>query len=368
MEQFLNGSKGYEINDFTGSNNLTRSYAAKLVERYGKDSLAYLTLEQDKEYFFASNTEGFIAYKVIDNIAICMGNPIYEEGTLDILYKEFMDFLKKKRYKVCFCSISKEISMFLNQYGLSISKYGEEALIDLSTYELKGSSTSKLRQKLRRADKSGISVIEYNPKSCKDYELEEKINLISEKWISNKNGKMGFSLGDLNFDEPLGRRYFVAVDEMENLHTILMFSPFEQGEGYFLDVMRRNFDAVPGVMEKSIIDAIMKMKDEGVKVVSLGLAALAGIEVNEGNCTTLEKGMNYMYKNFNKDYDFKKLHDYKKKFAPSLWNSRYIAHEASLSPIKVAYVMIKARKGEGVWWTLLKGLWETRKILSVKFK
>jgi phosphatidylglycerol lysyltransferase len=368
MEQLVNEEKTYQSNVCSSEKSHIWSRATELVERYGKDSLAYLTLEQDKEYFFESNTEGFIAYKVIDNIAVCMGNPIYQEGTLEVLYKQFIHFCKNKRYKVCFCSISKEFSMFLNDNGFSVSKYGEEALIDLSVYELKGSSTSKLRQKLRRAEKFGITVIEYVPKKYRDYNLEEKIIHISEQWLANKNGKMGFSLGDLNLDKPLGRRYFVAIDQMKNLHAILMFSPFDYGQGYFLDVMRRSFDAVPGVMEKSIIDAVMKMKDEGTKIVSLGLAPLAGIEIEGVEYTSLEKGMHFMYKNFSQGYDFKKLHDYKKKFAPTLWNSRYIAHESSLSSVRVAYAMIKARKRDGVWWTVLKGLWESRKVFAFKSK
>lgn len=368
MEQLVNEEKTYQSNVYADEKSHIWSNATELVKRYGKDSLAYLTLEKDKEYFFGSNTEGFIAYKVIDNIAVCMGNPIYQEGTLGVLYKEFIHFCKKKSYKVCFCSISNEFSMFLKEHGFSVSKYGEEALIDLNVYELKGSSTSKLRQKLRRAEKFGITVMEYIPKEYRDYNLEEKILHISEQWLANKNGKMGFSLGDLNLDKPLGRRYFVAIDEMKNLHAVLMFSPFEHGEGYFLDVMRRSFEAVPGVMEKSIIDAAMKMKAEGIKVISLGLAPLAGIEIEGVKCTTLEKGMHFMYKNFSQGYDFKNLHDYKKKFAPTLWKSRYIAHESSLSPIRVVYAMIKARKGDGVWWTLLKGLWESRKVFAFKSK
>jgi phosphatidylglycerol lysyltransferase len=135
-----------------------------------------------------------------------------------------------------------------------------EELISLDTYELKGSKTSKLRQKLKRAEKLGITVIEYNPKEHRDYKFENKIVHISDEWIEKKNGKLEFGLGELNLDKPLGRRYFVAIDENEDLHAVLAFSPFDYGQGSFLDVMRRRFDSIPGVMEKSIIDAAMKMK------------------------------------------------------------------------------------------------------------
>lgn len=368
MEQLEVEDKVHLRESYLGERYNNWRYAAELVERYGKDSLTYLTLELDKNYFFGTNTEGFIAYKIIDNIMVCMGDPICDEDYWDILFQEFTTFSKRKRYKMCFCSISQEFSTFLSEHGFSVSKYGEEALIDLNAYELKGSKTSKLRQKLKRAEKLGITVIEYNPRKHRDYKLEDKIVHISDEWLVKKKGKLEFGLGELNLDKPLGRRYFVAIDPNEDLHTILVFSPFNYGQGYFLDVMRRRFDSIPGVMEKSIIDAAMKMKDEGKKMVSLGLAPLAGIEINGENCTLLEKGMHFVFKNVNQGYDFKALHDYKKKFAPTIWKSRYIAHEPSLLPVKVAYVMIKARKRENVWLQLINGLWKSRKAFITKFR
>jgi phosphatidylglycerol lysyltransferase len=366
MEQFVKvwgiaEETSYEVGRYYNKNS-----AAELVQMYGTDSLAYLTLEKDKKHYFGVNTEGFIAYVIIDKIMVCMGNPVCSEGDMKELLSEFLSFSRAKAYKVCFCSISKTFSTFLGKNGFSVSKYGEEALLDLPSYELKGSSTSKLRQKLKRAEKAGITVQEYVPQKQRDYSLEQKIVQISEEWLASKNGKMGFTLGDLNLENPLDRRYFAAIDENNELQAILMFSPFNNGEGYFLDVMRRSSNSIPGVMEKSIIDASMKMRDEGVKIVSLGLAPLAGINPEQGSGTFLEKGMHFVYKHVNQGYDFKALHDYKKKFAPTRWEPRYIAHQSKLSPFKVAYVMVKARKGEGVWKQLLTGIWEARKALAAK--
>ncbi|KZL91505.1 bifunctional lysylphosphatidylglycerol flippase/synthetase MprF [Clostridium magnum] len=368
MEQFAKELITRQGSSSAGETCHKWSYAAKLVQQYGVDSLTYLTLEKDKNHFFGLNTEGFIAYVVIDKIIICMGNPVCSESNMEGLFEEFLAFCRMKRCRVCFCSISKEFSVFLKKHGFLISKYGEEALLDLDIYDLKGSSKLKLRQKLKRAEKAGITILEYFPQKLRDYNLEQKIVQISEEWLTNKNGKLGFTLGELNLDTPLARRYFVAVDENDDLHAILMFSPFDNGQGYFLDVMRRSSNSVPGVMEKSIVDAAMRMKNEGVKIVSLGLAPLAGMLSEKESSTFLERGMDFVYKNISQGYNFKALHDYKKKFAPTRWEPRYIAHDSRLSPIKVAYVMIKARKSEGIWKQLILGLWEAKKIFAIKNK
>jgi len=343
--------------------------AAELVVKYGEDSLAYLTLEEGKEYFFGKNVEGFIAYVVVEKVAVCVGNSVCSKDNTTELLQEFQEYCKRRKYKICFCSITKEMAEVLRKRGFSISKYGEEALINLSVYELTGSRTSKLRQKLKRAEKSGINIVEYRPKEERDLKLEKKIHKVSEEWFAKKNGRLTFTLGELNLDNPLGRRYFVALDEAKEVQAILMFSPFCSGKGYFLDVMRRTQNSIPGVMEKAIIDAAMLFKSEGAEWVSLGLAPLSGIEIEKGKVTLLEKGMSFMYNNMNKHYGFKTLHEYKKKFAPTNWEPRYVAHEQNLLPFKVAYVMIKARNVDDMWKQLMAGLWKAgRAFLTVEKK
>jgi len=320
----------------------------ELLQRYGSDSLSYLSLDGIKQYFVEKNNEGFIAYVVIQNTVVCIGNPVCAISNSLEVVNQFILFCKEHKYKICFCSINEEFANLLQNNEFVISKYGEEALLDLHTYSLTGSKKEKLRQKIRRAERFGIRTVEYVPGLRRDQMLEEKILDLSKEWYAQKNGQLTFTLGDLNFDNPLGRRFFVALDKKEEVVAILMFSPFDYQNGYFLDVMRRRSESVPGVMEKAIIDAAMKIRNEGGSWISLGLAPLAGIDQFKLNATHLEKLFNYVYYNGNSIFSFQSLYQYKKKFDPSCWNSRYVAHERKLSTIKVAYVMAKARNVNGV--------------------
>lgn len=332
----------------------------ELVRKYGEDSLSYLTLEQDKKYFFATNCEGFVAYVVVGRIAVCLGNPICAKEHLKNFLSEFRRFCQEKKLRICFCSVSGELVKILAEDGYCIAKYGEEAILDLNTYQTVGSSTSKLRQKLRRAEKSGIKTIEYQPQKCRDLELEQKIVSVSESWYAEKNGRLTFTLGEVNLDNPLDRRYFIAVDENQEIQAILVFSPFFRGHGYFLDVMRRKKDSIPGVMEKAIIDSAMKMRDEGVSWLSLGVAPLAGIDKQE-KMNLLEKCLNLAYNYMNYNYGFKTLYDYKKKFAPSRWQTRYVIHQPDLSCFQVGYAMLKARNVDDFCYQFVLSMWDTGK-------
>ncbi len=332
-----------------------QGHALELIRKHGKDSLAYLTLEQGMKYFFGINCEGYIAYVLVGKVAVCLGNPVCPLSDINKLLKEFRGFCLENKFKICFCSITDTILPVFEKEGFCVSKYGEEAVLDLDAYKTVGSSTLKLRQKVRRAEKLGISTIEYKPAVFRDFVLEKKIADVSEQWFEGKNYRLKFTLGDMNLANPIDRRYFVSLDENENVYAILVFSPFDGGKGFFLDVMRRSNDAVPGVMEKAIIDAAMIMKDEGVEWVSLGVAPLAGI-ANQGRMNMLEKYFHFTFNNFNQKYGFKTLYEYKKKFSPSRWVVRYVAHEPSLSYLRVAYAMAKSRNAEKLWNHFVLGL------------
>ncbi|MDD3268290.1 MAG: DUF2156 domain-containing protein [Syntrophomonadaceae bacterium] len=338
-----------------------RSYAAHLVDKHGYDSLAYLALEKDKSYFFGLDGQGFIAYIPVGKVAVCVGNPVCPPEYLLQLLSDFKRFCRQRKLKICFCSVCGELARTLHQQGYCISKYGEEALLDLCSYEMTGKKTLKLRQKIRRAEASGIKLVEYHPQEQRDALWEEQFLDVSRDWYKNKSGQLRFTLGELDFDHPWDRRFFAAMDEESRFQAILTFSPYNHRRGYYLDIMRKRQQTVPGVMEKAIIDAAMLMKSEGVEWVSLGLAPLAGIDRDNDKFNYLEKGMHFVYKNINQDYDFRSLHDYKRKFGPNHWIPRYVAYEKGLSPLTVGYAMIKARNVKGVWKKAFSGLWATRK-------
>lgn len=336
-------------------------YIYDLVKKYGEDPFSYLMLEGDKTYFLSKVCEGFIAYVVVGKIAVCLGNPVCPGEKRQDILAEFEDFCRGKKLSICFSSVYGAFSKVLERTGYCISKYGEEAFLDLDVYKLTGGSTMKLRQKVRRAEKQGIRVMEYQPRLRRDTKLENEINQVSEEWYAEKTGRLTFTLGELNLGKPLDRRYFISVDGHDRIQAVLVFAPFLQGQGYFLDVMRRKRDAVPGIMEKSIIDAAMTMKEEGVRWISLGVAPLAGLDKQE-KLNPLERYFQFTYDHMNQNYNFKTLYHYKKKFAPSYWVDRHIAHQRELSYFNVGMAIIKARKVNKVWSQLIRGLWRVGKV------
>lgn len=353
-----------ELKGFDNDN----SYLEYLIKVYGKDSLNYLSFEKDRRIFISDKIEGFIAYVVVKKVALCIGDPICLDNKKREFILEFMEYCKNIKIKPCFSSITKETRDILENLNFVVSKYGEEAVIELNSYEMTGKKTLKLRQKVKRAENAGLKVIEYTPTNGRDMVLESKIDEVSAQWFKAKKGQLSFSVGEIHLNNPIDRRYFISLDECGDIQAILMFSPYNEGKCYFLDVMRRRLDSVPGAMEHAIITSAMKMKEEGIEAVSLGIAPLVGIDSKHEKATSLEKCMNYIYNNVKCDYEFKKLYDYKKKFSPTNWVVRYIAYDKSISLIKIGYVIIKAKKASNILKSVLEGLWKKISTIEYSFK
>lgn len=94
---------------------LDPAYTLEIVNKYGEDSLTYLALEQGKQIFYGTKVEGFIAYVVIKNVAVCAGNPVCQKHKIPDLIEEFKVFCRRKRLRICFCSINKSQTTLLEK-------------------------------------------------------------------------------------------------------------------------------------------------------------------------------------------------------------------------------------------------------------
>jgi len=180
----------------------------------------------------------------------------------------------------------------------------------------------------------------------RDKLIEQQINDISDEWLRNKNSsELSFMLGTISLDNPMDRRYFAAYDNKKKMLGFIVFSPFAGGKGYLEDITRRRNKAPIGVMEKITIEAFNKMKLEGVKWGTLGLAPLVNATDEAGVAGKL---FEFVYEKLNSFYGFKGLYHYKKKYNPTVWENRYIVYYPKLFTPKIAYSIIKAQNPKGV--------------------
>ncbi|MDR3296405.1 MAG: phosphatidylglycerol lysyltransferase domain-containing protein [Clostridiales Family XIII bacterium] len=319
--------------------------AYHIVKQYGADSQHYLSLCEENRYFFGAENCGVVSYALTGKKAMSLGDPVCKPEDTELLMAEYIEFCGKMGYKPIFNSVSGGAAEILVRHGYKAVKYGEEAVLKLLEYTLDGGQKAALRHNVNKVSKSGVMLSEYRPSDGRDYALEKETAALAEAWFAGKKFKLGFSVGDLRFDQPYDRRYFVTKDVNGDLLTVLSFLPYRGGEGYCIDVMYRKTDAPTGVMEHAIVTAAAQMKNDGVREVSLGLAPLAGLDVNNRNVSRAEKMMNAVFCNTDFGYDFKNLHRFKKKFAPTVWEPRYLAYHRGISLVDLAIAVTTAKRG-----------------------
>ncbi|MFL0266987.1 phosphatidylglycerol lysyltransferase domain-containing protein [Candidatus Clostridium radicumherbarum] len=318
----------------------------KLLKEYGDNPLSYVSIENDKKYYFGKDIEGVIAYTIAAGVAVCAGDPICSDENLPFLLTEFITYCKQNDLEICFCNTLEKHILLYKQFGFGVTKYGEEAMFELNTYNLKGGKAAKIRNAINHASALGITVSEYKSLEHRDKLVEQEIENISKEWLKDKkSSELSFMLGTTSIDNPMDRRYFTAYDSEHKMLGFIVFSPFLGGKGYYADVTRRKSDAPIGVMEKITIEAFEKMKLEGAKWGSLGLAPLANA-ADDGKVTG--KLLDFVYEKLNSFYGFKSLYHYKKKYGPTSWEPRYLVYYPKLFTPKIAYSIIKAQNPKGV--------------------
>jgi len=325
---------------------IDKEVVRKLLHQYADNPISYVAVETDKKYYFGKNVDGVIAYVITAGVAVCAGDPVSSKENMALLITEFINYCKENELNICFCQTLEDNLPLYTQLGFGCIKYGEEAMFDFETYKLSGSKTAKLRQAINHVAAFEITVSEYKPMEKRDKNIENQIHHISKEWLDNKKcSELSFMLGIISLDNPMDRRYFAAYDSDNNMLGFIVFIPFVNGKGYYADVTRRKQEAPIGVMEKITIEAFAQMKREGAKWGSLGLAPLANV-ASDGKKTS--KALEFVYENLNNFYGFKSLHQYKKKYGPTSWESRYLVFYPKIFTPKIAYSVIKAQNPKGV--------------------
>ncbi|AGK98981.1 phosphatidylglycerol lysyltransferase domain-containing protein [Clostridium pasteurianum] len=325
-----------------------REKVRRLVMEYGENTLSYLALDNDKRYYFSNVVEGTVAFTIVADVAVCCGDIICSDENAEAFLLEFMSFCRENGLEIVLLNVSEKFLQIYKKTGFGCVKYGEDAMFQLSEYNLKGGRVAKVRAAINHANRYGITIEEYEPLKHKDVNIEDEINEITKLWKENKHGEMSFMLGGTELDNPMDRRYFFARDAEGKMLGFVVFIPFEGGKGYLADVTRRLPDAPQGVIEKVIYEAFMVMKSEGVEWGSMGLAPLANVRENDKNAIT---GIlfEFIYENLNNIYSFKTLHHSKEKYAPTQWQSRYMVYHPKIFTPKIAYAIVKAQNPKGIY-------------------
>jgi phosphatidylglycerol lysyltransferase len=330
------------------SNAKERHVVASQIRIYGKNSISYFALSEEKVYFFSASRKVVIAYVLEGNVAVVAGDPIGPESGLAGALQEFKEFCYQQDWTMVFWQVRNDLVDLYRSLGLHLLKIGEDAVIDPQTFTLKGGAMANVRSSAKRAEKAGVQVV-FARGQVQDIEQLVQMVQLSQRWLAQKGGsEMGFSMGQFDPAGDPEQIVGLAIDPCNRVLAFVTFVPIYGRQGWGLDLLRRDEHGAPGTMELLLARSIEYLKRCGADMLSLGLAPLSNTLNEDGS--VLGNSIDVLTHRFGNPSKNQSLFTFKKKFQPT-WESRYLVYHHTLTLPKIGWALYKAHQEDA---TLLK--------------
>jgi phosphatidylglycerol lysyltransferase len=323
--------------------------ARRRLTGWGAAPLLFFALLPDKRYLLSEpgGPEWGVAYRVVGRQALALGDPFGDPKAAPEAIAGFLELCRRQGWKPVFYQTTPEHLKTYRQSGLNTVKVGEDAQIALADFSLVGKRYVKLRNDLRRIEKAGVVLETYGPDAPPSRECIAEMDAISRGWRKAHRANEGwFAMGGFDPQSQLfaESRYFVARDSATGrMLAFTSFVPiFGAGEvtGWTLDLMRRQANALHGVMDFLIVSAASQFATESAHTVSLGLSPLAGAD-DPAEAAATSHIRRFLYTRLNRAYNFQGLHTFKGKFATH-WEPRYLAYSGRMALASASGAVLKA--------------------------
>jgi phosphatidylglycerol lysyltransferase len=276
----------------------------------------------------APSTEGFIAYRTLGRFLIAYSDPVCPAGEERRLLAAFLSYAANQDRDVVLYQISAALLPVAHDFGFSFFKLGEEGIVDLQRFDLKGNKAKKWRNALNRVEKAGGSfeIVQGERLTA----LLPQLKQVSDAWLEKKKGvEKGFSIG--RFDEVYLSRFPCAVvrDATGRVAGFANVLQGRSGEEISVDLMRYRPEAeeeggLGDVIEYLFVKIMLLGKELGYTRFNLGMAPLSSVgELRWAR--SFERLAHLFFRHGEHWFNFQGLRRFKEKFEPA-WEPRYMAY------------------------------------------
>ncbi len=232
----------------------------------------FLALSPRNQRFMSHGIPGFIAYREQGRHLVAFGGvhaPLLSQGEL---LDRFLGEAVSSGHRVIVVQLREtQVQMFLDR-GFTVNQLGTSFGLTLRHYSLRGTPKMQLRNKISRARKAGLRVVEVGRDVPRDEGTFAKLHAISAKWLEGKRRKeLDFMVGEIGNHEDWWRRIFMILDGRDRAAGFITYVPaWGKKPGYLHDLTRRVPTAPPGTMELCNAYAIEQMIADGVEFLHFG--------------------------------------------------------------------------------------------------
>ena len=317
--------------------------ARAIVDQHGQTSLARLALLEDKAYYFSPSGQTVIAYVAKGRAAIALGDPIGSVEDRQEAIVSFQQFCDLNDWYAAFYEVPPDQLALYSSLGLRSLHVGEEAIINLKTFSLKGKANQNLRTAVNRLTKIRYTAQVYAPPIADM--LLRQLKPVSDEWLQHKQGaEKQFSIGW--FDPDYLRECFIGVvfdAEYQIIAFVNLLSNYHQPE-VTVDLMRHRQEVPNGTMDFLFVSLLQHFQQLDYDGFNFSLSPLAGVG-EAPNSQRTEKALHYLSTHLNQFYNFQGLHEFKEKFQPQ-WEPRYLVYPSLAALPDIVVGLVRADSGD----------------------
>ncbi|MFC5179939.1 bifunctional lysylphosphatidylglycerol synthetase/lysine--tRNA ligase LysX [Actinomadura harenae] len=248
--------------------------ARSLLAEYGEqDSLGYFALRRDKDFILAPNGRAGIAYRVEGSVSLASGDPLGDPESWDQAIEAWLNECRTHSWIPGAVSVGERAAHIYARHGFDALELGDEAILDLTDFNLDGREMRQVRQAVHRVERAGYTVRIRRHSQIPDWEMAKLIRS-ADAWRGEATER-GFSMAIGRLGDPTdGRCVMVeAFDAKGELRGLLSFVPWGRA-GLSLDLMRRDRAAENGLNEFMVAKLAERAAAVGAQQLSLNFAML----------------------------------------------------------------------------------------------
>ncbi|OKJ06124.1 phosphatidylglycerol lysyltransferase domain-containing protein [Kitasatospora sp. CB01950] len=298
----------------------------RLLERHGgRDSLGYFALRRDKALCFSASRKAAVAYRVVNGVALASGDPIGDPETWPQAIEEWQRQARAHAWIPAVTGAGERGgTVYARVAGLRALHLGDEAVVEPARFT---PDDPGLRQTCARVERAGYRVV---VRRHRDIPVEEFADLVrlADAWRHGRTER-GYSMALGRLGDPADGDCLIAEcrDEAGRTAALLSFVPWGE-DGLSLDLMRRDRESDPGLVEYTVARLLEQARDgmPAVRRVSLNFAMFREVfeeRLGAGPVLRLWRGV---LRFLSRWWRLEELYRANARYRP-YWQPRYVLYE-----------------------------------------
>ncbi len=257
-------------------------YALACLRRHGDHSSGFLTLNEGMEYHACTDVDGYVAYRRVGRRhAIQLCGPVAAPDDRAVLLRSFMRWGAGERLRLTAVQLTAADAQLYAEHGFTVNQLGASYSIDLARFALSGTRFMRLRNKLKRAARSGVTVEEWGWERHQEGASRAQLAEIDRAWLRAKGAwvnQLEFMVGERG-GAGAQRRLLVAAVRSRPIAYVTYAPCFGARSGWLYDLTRRHPAAPAGTIELLFATAAERLRGEGSEWLHLGLTPMRQLDV-----------------------------------------------------------------------------------------